>query len=46
VNSHLVLAPHQPFGGAKWSGVVVENGLAGDEAFTEQRIIHRPSRLV
>jgi acyl-CoA reductase-like NAD-dependent aldehyde dehydrogenase len=44
VNSHLVLAPQQPFGGAKWSGVGVENGLAGYETFTEQRIVYRPSR--
>jgi hypothetical protein len=28
-----------------WRQVGVENGLAGYEAFTEQRIIQRPSRL-
>ncbi|MEV4257116.1 aldehyde dehydrogenase family protein, partial [Spirillospora sp. NPDC049652] len=41
VNTHLALAPHQPFGGFKWSGVGVENGPWGLSGFTELQVIHR-----
>ena len=41
VNSHLQLAPHQPFGGAKWSGIGVENGPWGLYGFTELQVIWR-----
>jgi acyl-CoA reductase-like NAD-dependent aldehyde dehydrogenase len=41
VNTHVALAPHQPFGGFKWSGVGVENGPWGLCAFTELQVIHR-----
>ncbi|QKG18547.1 aldehyde dehydrogenase family protein [Actinomadura verrucosospora] len=41
VNTHLALAPHQPFGGFKWSGVGVENGPWGLYGFTEMQVIHR-----
>ncbi|MFB4319322.1 aldehyde dehydrogenase family protein [Actinomadura sp. 21ATH] len=41
VNTHLALAPHQPFGGFKWSGVGVENGPWGLYGFTEIQVIHR-----
>jgi acyl-CoA reductase-like NAD-dependent aldehyde dehydrogenase len=41
VNTHAVLPPSVPFGGAKWSGVGVENGLAGLLAFTESQVVHR-----
>jgi acyl-CoA reductase-like NAD-dependent aldehyde dehydrogenase len=41
VNTHLALAPHQPFGGAKWSGIGVENGPWGLYGFTEMQVIHR-----
>jgi acyl-CoA reductase-like NAD-dependent aldehyde dehydrogenase len=41
VNVHLALAPHQPFGGFKWSGVGVENGPWGLAAFTEIQAVHR-----
>ncbi|WP_243716142.1 aldehyde dehydrogenase family protein [Actinomadura darangshiensis] len=41
VNTHLALAPHQPFGGFKWSGVGVENGPWGLYGFTELQVIHR-----
>jgi acyl-CoA reductase-like NAD-dependent aldehyde dehydrogenase len=41
VNSHLALAPHQPFGGAKWSGIGVENGPWGYYGFTELQVIYR-----
>jgi acyl-CoA reductase-like NAD-dependent aldehyde dehydrogenase len=38
INSHLVLQPHQPFGGFKWSGVGVENGPWGLAGFTETQV--------
>lgn len=41
VNSHLALAPHQPFGGAKWSGIGVENGPWGYYGFTELQVVYR-----
>jgi acyl-CoA reductase-like NAD-dependent aldehyde dehydrogenase len=41
VNTHLAMAPHQPFGGFKWSGVGVENGPWGLAAFTEVQVQHR-----
>lgn len=41
VNTHLALRPDQPFGGAKWSGVGVENGHWGLSSFTEVRVLHR-----
>ena len=40
-NTHLVLQPHQPFGGAKWSGLGVENGPWGLLAFTEIQVLYR-----
>jgi acyl-CoA reductase-like NAD-dependent aldehyde dehydrogenase len=41
VNVHLALAPHQPFGGFKWSGLGVENGPWGLAAFTDIQAVHR-----
>jgi acyl-CoA reductase-like NAD-dependent aldehyde dehydrogenase len=41
VNTHLANAPHQPFGGMKWSGVGVENGPWGLMSFTELQVVHR-----
>ncbi len=41
VNAHLALAPHAPFGGAKWSGIGVENGPWGLHGFTEIQVLHR-----
>ena len=41
VNAHLALAPHQPFGGAKWSGIGVENGPWGYYGFTELQVVYR-----
>jgi len=41
VNAHLALAPHQPFGGAKWSGIGVENGPWGLYGFTELQVQYR-----
>jgi acyl-CoA reductase-like NAD-dependent aldehyde dehydrogenase len=43
VNRHLGLAPFQPFGGVKWSGLGVENGHWGLEAFTDIQVLHRPA---
>jgi acyl-CoA reductase-like NAD-dependent aldehyde dehydrogenase len=40
VNTHLALAPHQPFGGAKCSGIGVENGTWGLLGFCEPQVIH------
>jgi acyl-CoA reductase-like NAD-dependent aldehyde dehydrogenase len=41
VNTHLALAPDQPFGGAKWSGIGVENGTWGLASFSEPQVLHR-----
>jgi len=41
VNTHLALAPQQPFGGFKWSGVGVENGPWGLSEFTEIQALYR-----
>jgi acyl-CoA reductase-like NAD-dependent aldehyde dehydrogenase len=44
VNTHLALQPNQPFGGAKWSGIGVENGPWGYYGFTELQVIHRSKK--
>jgi acyl-CoA reductase-like NAD-dependent aldehyde dehydrogenase len=41
VNTHAILPPSVPFGGSKWSGVGVENGVSGLLAFTEAQVVHR-----
>jgi acyl-CoA reductase-like NAD-dependent aldehyde dehydrogenase len=41
VNTHLALAPQQPFGGFKWSGIGVENGPWGLAEFSEVQAVHR-----
>lgn len=41
VNTHAALAPHQPFGGLKWSGIGVENGPWGLHSFTELQVRHQ-----
>jgi len=38
VNARLARAPHQPFGGFKWSGVGVENRPWGLSGFTEIQV--------
>jgi acyl-CoA reductase-like NAD-dependent aldehyde dehydrogenase len=38
VNAHLAVAPHRPFGGAKWSGLGSENGRWGYEEFTQLKV--------
>jgi acyl-CoA reductase-like NAD-dependent aldehyde dehydrogenase len=40
VNTHLALAPNQPFGGFKWSGVGVENGPWGLAEFAEVQAVY------
>ena len=44
INTHAALAPHQPFGGAKWSGIGVENGSWGLLGYTEIQVVHRSKR--
>lgn len=44
VNTHMALAPHQPFGGMKWSGVGVENGRWAIDEHTELQVIHSAKR--
>jgi acyl-CoA reductase-like NAD-dependent aldehyde dehydrogenase len=41
VNAHLVLQPHQPFGGFRSSGIGVENGPWGLFGFTELQVLFR-----
>ena len=41
VNTHMANAPHQPFGGFKWSGIGIENGLWGLDEFSELQVVHR-----
>jgi acyl-CoA reductase-like NAD-dependent aldehyde dehydrogenase len=40
VNVHAALAPNQPFGGFKWSGIGVENGPWGLAEFSELQVVH------
>jgi len=40
VNQHLALGPNLPFGGAKWSGIGVENGPWGLLGFTEIQVLN------
>jgi acyl-CoA reductase-like NAD-dependent aldehyde dehydrogenase len=40
VNQHLQIVPHAPFGGAKWSGLGVENGHWGLYGFTETQTVN------
>ncbi|QSE95671.1 aldehyde dehydrogenase family protein [Rhodococcus pseudokoreensis] len=40
VNTHAITLPHQPFAGAKWSGMGVENGRWGLHDFTQLQAIH------
>lgn len=41
INGHAINhGPHVPFGGARWSGIGVENSLAGLEEYTQRQIIY------
>jgi acyl-CoA reductase-like NAD-dependent aldehyde dehydrogenase len=45
VNHHTRgILPHLPFGGAKWSGIGVENGPWGLAAYTQLQTIAGPAR--
>ncbi|MFC7887188.1 aldehyde dehydrogenase family protein [Streptomyces sp. NPDC057376] len=41
VNCHLYLLPSLPFGGVKWSGLGVENGVWGLHEFTDMHVLHQ-----
>jgi acyl-CoA reductase-like NAD-dependent aldehyde dehydrogenase len=41
VNTHAAIGPHQPLGGAKWSGLGVEHGPWGLLGFTDLQVVHR-----
>jgi acyl-CoA reductase-like NAD-dependent aldehyde dehydrogenase len=41
INTHAILPPSVQFGGAKASGLGVENGLPGLLSFTEAQVVHR-----
>ncbi len=41
INTHAVLPPQIQFGGAKHSGLGVENGMPGLLSFTEPLVVHR-----
>jgi acyl-CoA reductase-like NAD-dependent aldehyde dehydrogenase len=40
VNQHMAMQPNVPFGGAKWSGIGVENGPWGLLGFTELQTVN------
>jgi len=40
INQHLAILPNAPFGGAKWSGIGVENGPWGLLGFTELQVVN------
>jgi acyl-CoA reductase-like NAD-dependent aldehyde dehydrogenase len=40
VNQHVAIVPNAPFGGAKWSGIGVENGPWGLLGFTELQTVN------
>lgn len=42
INEHLVQPPNQPFGGARWSGIGVENGVEGLHGFSQPQTFYRP----
>jgi acyl-CoA reductase-like NAD-dependent aldehyde dehydrogenase len=44
INTHLAQGPAQPFGGAKWSGIGVENGPWGLAGFTQLQTLYRARR--
>jgi acyl-CoA reductase-like NAD-dependent aldehyde dehydrogenase len=44
INTHLVQGPAQPFGGAKWSGIGVENGPWGLAGFYQLQTLYHARR--
>jgi acyl-CoA reductase-like NAD-dependent aldehyde dehydrogenase len=41
INCHLYLLPALPFGGVKWSGLGVENGVWGLHEFTHMHVVYQ-----
>ena len=41
INAHSALSFDQPFAGTKWSGIGVEAGELGLDAYTDVRVLHR-----
>ena len=41
VNCHMAFSPEIPFGGNKWSGTGLENGVWGVQSFTEPHVVYR-----
>jgi len=41
INTHAALQFDVQFGGSKWSGIGVENGMPGLLSFTEPQVVHR-----
>jgi len=44
INGHAVSPVSQPFGGVKWSGLGVENGIWGLHSFSDMHVVHRRRR--
>jgi acyl-CoA reductase-like NAD-dependent aldehyde dehydrogenase len=44
INTHAILPPSVQFGGAKSSGLGVENGVPGLLSFTEAQVVHRAKK--
>lgn len=40
VNAHPRISPDEPFGGWKWSGIGVENGLDGLHSYSQIQVMH------
>lgn len=45
LNAHPRISPAEPFGGWKWSGVGVENGLEGLHSYSEIQVLQVPARI-
>ena len=43
VNAHPRISPDLPFGGWKWSGIGVENGLEGLHSYSQVQVMQRPA---
>jgi acyl-CoA reductase-like NAD-dependent aldehyde dehydrogenase len=41
LNGHLVFGPEQPVGGARWSGIGIENGLWGLDELCDLQVVRR-----
>jgi acyl-CoA reductase-like NAD-dependent aldehyde dehydrogenase len=43
VNAHPRVSPDEPFGGWKWSGIGVENGLEGLHSYSQIQVMYLPA---